>query len=129
MFSALAISACSVISSPDQLALDRAVIEHQHAIAAADQLVIVGRIEDDRRALVGETPEQLIEFLLGADVDAARRIVEKDDARVAHQPFGDHHLLLVAAGQRADRDIQPGRADAEQLDHLVEQPVFRLRGR
>ena len=25
--------------------------------------------------------------------------------RLVHQPFGDHHLLLVAARQRADRDI------------------------
>ena len=67
----------------DQLALDRAVIEHQHAVAAADQLVIVGRIEQDRRARVGELAQQLVDLLLGADVDAARRIVEQDDARLA----------------------------------------------
>ena len=108
MFSALAISACSVISAPTSSPLDRAVIEHEHAIAAADQFVIVGRVEHNRRALVGETPEQLVEFLLGADVDAARRIIEQDDARMAHQPFGDHHLLLVAA-RTARRPGSPAR--------------------
>ena len=66
----------------DQLALDRAVVHHEHAVAAADQLVIVGRIEEDRRAVVGELAQQLIHLLLGADVDAARRIVEQDDARL-----------------------------------------------
>ena len=110
MLSALAISACSVISAPDQLALDRAVVEHQHAVAAADQLVIVGRIEEDRRARVGELAQQLVDLLLGADIDAARRIVEQDDARLAHQPFGDDHLLLVAARKRADRDVECRRS-------------------
>ena len=81
MLSALAISARSVISAPASSRIDRAVVEHQHAVAAADQLVIVGRVEEDRRAVVGELAQQLVDLLLGADVDAARRIVEQDDAR------------------------------------------------
>ena len=89
----------------DELAPDRAVIEHEHAVAAADQLVVVGRIEEDRRARIGELAQELVHLLLGADVDAARRIVEEDDARAAHQPFGDDDLLLVAAGERADRHV------------------------
>src|SRR4051794_37686186 len=51
----------------DQLALDRAVVHHQHAIAAADQLVVVGGVEEDRRALLGEAAQQLVDLLLGAD--------------------------------------------------------------
>ena len=81
MLSALAISARSVMLGAGELALDRAVIEDQHPVAAADQLVIVGRIEQDRRAGVGEPAQQLVELLLGADIDAAGRIVEQDDAR------------------------------------------------
>ena len=65
----------------DELAHDRAVVQHEHAVAAADQLVIVGGVEEDRRAGVGEAAQQLVDLLLGADVDAARRIVEQDDAR------------------------------------------------
>ena len=34
---------------------------------------------------------------LGADIDAARRLIEDQDARVGGQPFCQHHLLLVAA--------------------------------
>ena len=107
-----------------EFANDAAVIKHQHAVAAADQFVIVGRIEQDRRAGIGQPPQQLIDLLLGADIDAARRIVEQDDARLAHQPFGDDHLLLVAARQRADRYVEAGRLDVEQLHHLVDQPLL-----
>ena len=46
---------------------------------------------------VGERAQQLVDFALGADVDAARRLVEKQDVAVAHEPFGDDDLLLVAA--------------------------------
>src|SRR6516164_10915637 len=50
-----------------ELAHDASVIHDGHAVAAADQLVIVGRIEQDRGALVGELPHQTIQLLLGAD--------------------------------------------------------------
>ncbi len=97
MLRALATSACSVISSPGKLASDGAVVEDQNPVAAADQLVIVRRIEQDRGASIGEAAQQPVKLLLGANIDAACRIVEQNDARLAHQPFGDHDLLLVAA--------------------------------
>src|SRR5262245_27144038 len=55
--------------------LDRAVIENDHPVAAADELVIIGRIEDDGGTCGGEPAQELIHFLLGTDIDAARRIV------------------------------------------------------
>ena len=61
MLSALAISACSVSSVADQFALDRAVIEHEHPVAAADQFVIVGRIEEDRGARIRELAQELVQ--------------------------------------------------------------------
>src|ERR1700761_5351061 len=67
---------------PDKFLLDPAFVKHEHAIATADQLVIVGRIKNDRGAFVGEAPQQLIYLLLGADVDAARRIAEEQDSRL-----------------------------------------------
>ena len=69
------------------------------------------RVEQDRSARVGELAHQAVELLLGADVDAAGRIVEQDDARVGHQPLGDDDLLLVAAGQGRDRLV--GLADLD----------------
>ena len=56
---------------------------------------------------VGEPAHQAIDFGLGADVDAARRLVEDDDLGLHGQPLGEHDLLLVAARERAGalRDV------------------------
>ncbi len=75
---------------------------------------------------IGEAAQELIDLLLGGDVDAARRVVEQDDARLGHQPFGDDDLLLVAARQRAGRDVGSAGADREELDHVADE--LRLAG-
>src|SRR5215467_15696803 len=51
-----------------EFAHDAAVIHDGDPIAAADQLVIVGRVEEDGGALVGKVAHQPIELLLGTDV-------------------------------------------------------------
>ena len=43
-----------------------------------------------------------IDLLLGADVDAARRLVEDQDLGLDRKRPADQHFLLVAAAQRAD---------------------------
>ena len=48
-----------------------------------------------------EAIDQLVDFELGADVDAARRLVEQQHLRLGQQRLAEHDLLLVAAGQRA----------------------------
>ena len=48
---------------------------------------------------------------LGADVDAARRLVEDQDPRLGREPLGQDDLLLVAAGERLDLLVDAGRAD------------------
>ena len=63
--------------------------------------------------------QQLIDLGLGADVDAARRLVEEQDIAIARQPFGDDHLLLIAAGQQFHLLIGGGRADVEQPDEFL----------
>ena len=47
--------------------------------------------------------EQRVDVALGADVDAAGRVVEQQDPRLRREPAGDHDLLLVAAAERGDR--------------------------
>ncbi len=57
-----------------------------------------------------------------ADIDAARRVDEQQDAHARGQPARDLHLLLVAAAQRADQDIDIGGLDLqprEQVDDLA----------
>ena len=57
----------------------------------------------------GQLVQQPVDLALGADVDAARRLVEDQDVAVAQQPFGDDDLLLVAAGEQP-RLLAVGRA-------------------
>ena len=51
----------------------------------------------------GEIAQQAVDFRLGADVDAARRLVHDDDLGLDRQLLGDRHLLLVAARERRHR--------------------------
>ena len=53
-----------------------------------------------------------------ADVEAARRLVEDEQAEVAVELAGDDDLLLVAARQRAGRDLRGRRPDVVLRDRL-----------
>ena len=72
--------------------------------------------------------EQLVHFRLGADVDAAGRLVDDQDARLERQPAGQHHLLLIAAREVLDRLFGPGHADVEATAIALHQPALRRRG-
>ena len=50
-------------------------------------------------ALLREVVQQPVDLALGADVDAARRLVEDQDVGVGGEPLADDDLLLVAARQ------------------------------
>ena len=47
-----------------------------------------------------ERSHEPLDLGLGADVDAARRLVEDQQPRLGDQPAGEQHLLLVAAAER-----------------------------
>ena len=78
--------------------------------------------------LVGQLAHQLVDLALGADVDAARRLVEDHQLRPHRQPLGQHHLLLVAARQRArlgvstDGALMPSRARCARRSALSAAP-------
>ena len=86
-----------------ELAPDLAVAHDQDAVAHADQLLDLRGDHQDAGAVGGEPVDDLVDLVLGADVDAAGRLVEDEQARAAQQPLADHHLLLVAAGQVLDQ--------------------------
>ena len=71
-------------------------------VAHAQDLRQLGRDHDDRLALGREVVQQLVDLVLRADVDAARRLVEDQDLAVPREPLRDDDLLLVAAGQVLD---------------------------
>src|SRR6266850_6353042 len=83
-----------------KLAGNAAFAHHDDSVAHAQYLGQLGGDHHDRLALLGQRMEQLVDLALGADIDAARGLVEKQDVAVAQQPFRDHDLLLVAAGQQ-----------------------------
>ena len=66
----------------------------------------------------GQAEDELIDFLLGSDVDAARRLVEQQNPRIGRQPFADDDLLLVAARKRRHDLIDAGAAHREPFDHV-----------
>ena len=49
-----------------------------------------------------EPAHQRVDLGLGADVDAAGRLVHDQDPRLGLQPLAEDDLLLVAAGELAD---------------------------
>ena len=93
---------------------DLAVPHHRDAVGDVDQLRQVARIEEDGVALGGELAHQLEDLALGADIDAARRVVEEEDARLGEQHLAEDHLLLVAARKRAGELVGRLRLDAQE---------------
>ena len=67
----------------------------------------------------GELAHQAMDLGLGADVDAARRLVEDQQLRIVGEPFAEHDLLLIAAGEPACDLVDRTRLDAEARDALV----------
>ena len=52
---------------------------------------------------LSEAGEQPIDLRLGADVDADGRLVEDEELGPVIEPFTDHDLLLIAAGQARNK--------------------------
>ena len=79
----------------------------------------VSEVRITREALGGDRAHQLVDLLLGADVEAAGRMVEDQHPRLRLQPLGQHHLLLVAAGEVEAERLDAGRADPQPLDPVA----------
>src|SRR3954462_14357987 len=69
-----------VQSAARALAHDPAAIHYGNPIAAADQLLVIRAVEQDAGPRIRELPQQAVDLLLGADIDAAGRIVEENDS-------------------------------------------------
>ena len=96
-----------------------AAAHHADAMGEAEQLGQLGRDQEDGEAVGGERANQPVDLGLGADVDALRRLVEDEEARLRRQPAGERDLLLVAAGERAHRRVDRRRADGEVGDEAL----------
>ena len=89
--------------APREVADDLAAAHHQDAVADGEQLLELGGDEEHAAGVGGQPVDDRVDLVFGADVDAAGRLVHDEDRRLGHQPLGEHHLLLVAAGQALGR--------------------------
>src|SRR4051794_2999760 len=76
---------------------DAALVHHIDPVGYAEKLGHLGGDHDDAFAFRGQPVDDRVDFILGADVDAARRLIEDEDFRAGEQPLAEHHLLLIAA--------------------------------
>ena len=106
-------------TSPSNSATLTAIAQDGDPMARAQHLLELRRDEDARLALLGQVEDEALDLRLGADVDAARRLVEDQHLRVRRQPASQDDLLLVAAAQVPDELIRVGRGDLQELDVLV----------
>ena len=115
--------AASLMSGRVEFAGDAAAGHDQHAVGEADQLRHLRGDQHDGDAARRQLVDQPVDLGLGADVDAARRLVEDEQHRLPRQPARQHHLLLVAAGQLETSWSRLGRLDR----HLQRRAARRCR--
>jgi hypothetical protein len=90
-----------------QRGLQPAGAHHRDAVRQADQLHQLGRDHDHAAALCGQPLDQEIDVALGADVDAARRLVEHDDTRPGCSTFASASFCWLPP------DSEPARSVSE----------------
>ena len=96
-----------------------AVDDNRDPVAEQDQLAEVRRDDEHAGAAPSRIPDETIDFLARADVDADSRLVEQQDARARIVPFGEDHLLLVASGEIADAGRRARRLDRQAIDRRL----------
>jgi len=98
------------------LSHDPPLAHHGHAVREADELGQFRTDHDARKSLRREVGDDAVDLGLRADIDAAGRLVDDEDARLRLEPARERELLLVAARQRRDRRRRPRAADGERVD-------------
>ena len=95
-------------------------VEHdQQPVGERHHLVEFGRHDQHRGAVVALFDDAGVDVLDRADVDAAGRLGGDDEVDVATELPGDDHLLLVAAGQGLELDVDVRGADVVLLDQSL----------
>ena len=103
-----------------------AVAQHEYAVRALDDLLQFRGDHQHAEPEIGEFADEFLDLRLGADIDAARRLVEDEQLRVGAEPAREQNLLLIAAAQLADLLLRPRRLDREALDEPVDDLALAL---
>ena len=75
----------------------------------------------------GQPADQVVDFGLGTDVDAARRLVEQEDLGLDQEPPRQDALLLVASREAGDRRVTAGGLDRQLLDRPIDGAIVGAR--
>ena len=103
-----------------QFARDPPLPHHDDPVRHAEHFRQFRRNHHDRAAAFGQLIDHVIDFVLRADVDAARRFVEDHDLQIRlGEPARQNRLLLIAARKKADFLAAARRLDLQQLDEAV----------
>ncbi len=97
---------------------DLAVEHHEQPVGECHHLVEFGRDDQHGGAAVTLLDDPGVDVLDRADVDPAGRLRCDDEIDVATELASGDHLLLVAARQRRQFDVDAGRADVVLLDQF-----------
>src|SRR5471032_2160621 len=101
-----------------QFAGDAAAAHDQDTVRQRAHFFQLHGHQQDRHAGVAQGEQLRVDAFDGADVDAARRLADQHQLRLRQHFAGDHHLLLVAAGEQADTQVVVVGADVEVLHQL-----------
>ena len=88
--------------------------------APFDDFLELGGDHQYAEALIGKLADERLNLGLGADVDAARGLVEDQELRIGAEPSRQQHLLLIAAGELANLLLGARRLDREALHEAVD---------
>ena len=108
----------AVKAAPLSSAQMPSAIEDQHPVAPGDQFLKVGGKIQHHRPRRSRLAQKLVDLFTRANVHAARGVVQQQKVRSDIQPFGQHHLLLVAARQGPGRSINRLRLYADAAGKL-----------
>ena len=65
--------------------------------------------------MLGQFVDDVVHLGLGPHVNAARRLIEDEQAGLGVEPFAEDHFLLVAAREGSSCLLHAGGADVEAL--------------
>src|SRR5882757_4987797 len=100
--------------------------QDQHTVRVLTPLLEIRGHEDHAHSGIAELTDGLEDLLLGAKVDAPRRLVEQKNAGPAVEPFAQDQFLLIAARQMQRIGIETGRVEPELLRELAPPDPHRL---
>src|SRR5260370_5502985 len=99
-----------------EFAHHRAALEDENAIGERQHRLGLGREHDDGKSPPAQSTGNADDVALGADIHAPRRLAQHQKTRRIGAPLRQRDLLLIAAGQHAEVELDRRRPDLQLLD-------------